>query len=431
MRFSASGLFYRLAKYYYHFSTLLAIKLLEIGLYLNPRKKHISDMLIDLRGKVQTHDTLRKIKFNNILSYCRKIQGSILYITEAEIITLTNPRIVNTTDRTNYYVGEVKLPQTYLVQLDNCLVFAQTDLIIHNNTALYDEINNKEKYKYGIKSSVIHKVQSTSLHLRIHKSIIHINEGIHLLKDHSGNYYHWLLENISRLLMLRNIDNKIPLLISDELPDQFYEILSSLNLNNAPIIKLIPQLTYNVEKLYYPSSLSTVHDNYATPRYDADVLISKKAINYVRSNITQIYNINYTTAPYRKIFICRKKSTYRSLLNTDQIENYLISCGFEILFLEHLTFESQVKIFSQAKVIIGQSGAGLTNAIFSHIETKLLILVNDSPNSNLQIFNFIESILGIKTDYILGNSNKNIYMRNIHDDFIVDLNLIQNWLGKL
>ena len=64
-----------------------------------------------------------------------------------------------------------------------------------------------------------------------------------------------------------------------------------------------------------------------------------------------------------KIYVSRSNSR-RSLSSETSIENYLSKKGFRIIRAEDLTITEQIVEFSQAKLIVGIHGAGLSNAIW-------------------------------------------------------------------
>lgn len=88
--------------------------------------------------------------------------------------------------------------------------------------------------------------------------------------------------------------------------------------------------------------------------------------------------------PYRKVYISRSKMTPRfedadpehsdpnnfigddkRIYNEHSLDKLFKDLGFEVLFLEELkSFEEQLKIMQESKVIAGVTGAGLTNQIF-------------------------------------------------------------------
>ena len=55
-----------------------------------------------------------------------------------------------------------------------------------------------------------------------------------------------------------------------------------------------------------------------------------------------------------------------------------------IIKLSELSFNEQIKIFNEAKIIIGSHGAGLTNLIFCEPSTKVIEIGN--PNFDCDVF---------------------------------------------
>lgn len=67
----------------------------------------------------------------------------------------------------------------------------------------------------------------------------------------------------------------------------------------------------------------------------------------------------------RRIYISRKKEVGRSVVNEDEVMEALRPLGFITYNLETINFLDEVRLFSQAEIIIGTHGSGLTNMIFS------------------------------------------------------------------
>ncbi|MDC0864840.1 glycosyltransferase family 61 protein [Rickettsiaceae bacterium] len=359
-----------------------------------------------------------------------KYEISILY--ESKTLKLRLPIVINQDLKVPCSdVLTMQVPEGYLVAIDNVHVFADTDLIIHEKVALYDEIDKSNVNRYGIKSPIIKKVKENNLIIKkMSGKIIAIDRAIHLLRDHSKNYFHWLVENLPRLLLTDNIDDSVPILLEEGLPQQFYDALNIMNLKKRKIIYLKKNAAYKVKKLYYPSSLSIVHDNYGKPLYNKDSIYSDDGILYLRNNVLKSLSLEKQQKK-RRIFISRKNSDYRQLINTTQVEELLISRGFEILFPENLSFISQVKLFAQAEIIIGQSGAGMTNFVFADPKCRIIMMVSNAPSTNLYLFGNLASALGMNIEYLIGKHFNIRKKCSIHADFSVDTNMLTKYLNKI
>ena len=68
----------------------------------------------------------------------------------------------------------------------------------------------------------------------------------------------------------------------------------------------------------------------------------------------------------RNLFVSRRQwgNTSRSMVNADLAERRLQSIGFEIVFPEDLPIDQQIRLFAQARIIVGEYGSGLHNSIF-------------------------------------------------------------------
>jgi capsular polysaccharide biosynthesis protein len=82
--------------------------------------------------------------------------------------------------------------------------------------------------------------------------------------------------------------------------------------------------------------------------------------------------------PYSpRIFISRRLGAGRGILNEDAVMQVLEPLGFKSYIMEDLSFADEVRLFSQAEVIVGTHGSGLVNMIFSTGKTRILDLYGE------------------------------------------------------
>lgn len=82
-----------------------------------------------------------------------------------------------------------------------------------------------------------------------------------------------------------------------------------------------------------------------------------------------------------KVFISRQDTGKRQITNEDELFAYFEKKGFKRYRLAEMSFLQQVKLFHQAKYIVGAHGSGLTNIIFSNPNTCVIELVQNKFNS--------------------------------------------------
>lgn len=128
----------------------------------------------------------------------------------------------------------------------------------------------------------------------------------------------------------------------------------------------------------------------------------------------------------KKVYISRGKSKSRKILNEVDLLLMLKKYKFEVVFLEEHTVENQYRIFSEAKVIIAQHGAGLTNCLGSK-GAHIIELFN--PDWPMNMYSLLVSECG--------NSYYRINCKCINttqpqsSDIIVDLAKVEDLISKI
>lgn len=82
-----------------------------------------------------------------------------------------------------------------------------------------------------------------------------------------------------------------------------------------------------------------------------------------------------SAAQKKRLFVNRTKGATRRIKNENEVLHSLAKFGFEPLYTEAMSYEEQVKVFSQAEIVVGIHGAGLTNCLWMPTGGKLLELV--------------------------------------------------------
>jgi capsular polysaccharide biosynthesis protein len=76
----------------------------------------------------------------------------------------------------------------------------------------------------------------------------------------------------------------------------------------------------------------------------------------------------------KKIFISRKDSPIRNIINEDEIFSLLEPYGFVRYELSKLSVVDQIHLFNQAEIIVSPQGTGLANSIFCNKNVKIIEL---------------------------------------------------------
>lgn len=422
----------------------IGMKLINCANYLNSsshdvkrNKALVSFNINNLDRLLPVKTTHFTTKLMSVKAWCQEHNLPYFPIKNDQKYFIAAPQVFEPpTLETHTGSGISSFPDIYLANVKNATVIPGSSLILVDNKKimLYDELTYVEEGRYGVSNHYVTSVKNNIVDFNITGfGKPEIAEAIHFCKDYSSNFYHWLIECLPRFWVIDQFPElkKLPLIIDAELIPQQLEALHLFNKDKHAIIPLKRSVAYNVKNLYIPSPLSLLNDNYVSPvDYAIDTLISPIAVNYVREQVLNALGLTAQKG-HRKLFISRKLATYRHMLNANEIESHMLEQGFEIVYLEHLSFANQVALFSQAKIIVGQEGAGMANLIFAPSDCKILILINHHPQTNYYEFTMLAQAVNIKLLFLPGKDVIGRVDQNKHNNFVIDIDKLSKALKTL
>lgn len=195
----------------------------------------------------------------------------------------------------------------------------------------------------------------------------------------TGNYYHWLVDHLPRLGMLRRRKDlrDLKLLVNSDLARHQLESLAALGIGEDQLIRLAPDSMAKCRVLWVPTLMSHIT---ALHRYVAGFL----RITFLKPEMAQ--------APRRRLYVSRADASQRRLVNEAEITARLQQQGFEVIVPGQLSFRDQVATFAAAEMIVGPHGAGLANMLFAPDDVKIVEL--GYPQYPSTSFSSIASLLG-------------------------------------
>ena len=99
-----------------------------------------------------------------------------------------------------------------------------------------------------------------------------------------------------------------------------------------------------------------------------------------RRILANVRKHNAATATPPRVLICRSPSHSRNITNRAQMIEALRSLGFVAIQPAKLKFDQQALLFAQAKIIVCEFGAALTNAYFCPPETKIVEIIAEGQH---------------------------------------------------
>jgi len=178
---------------------------------------------------------------------------------------------------------------------------------------------------------------------------------------HATGYYHFLLEEVPRLLWTLDHFPDVKVCLADSAP-QFCRDILDLMVERG-ITKgyetIKSDSLFKIEEYVF-----TQAEAYSGFVHSADLSLLVKIIS---GGASQAAN------PNPKIYISRK-NVARSFDNETEIEENLRNRGFEVVHSENLAFSDQVALFRSASMVVAGHGAGLANLVWSQPDTRVVEL---------------------------------------------------------
>src|SRR5437016_2682371 len=172
-----------------------------------------------------------------------------------------------------------------------------------------------------------------------------------------GNYYHWLLDLVPRVLLLKhtaqNFSNYDALLLNGSRANYEGEILTALG---------VPP-----EKIRYVDSRERFQIGSAVlPSMDINVIAPWKVHGLRDLPFAGKQN------QHRRLYLSRARAAVRRIANENEISEVLRHRSFEIVEAENLSWREQANLFAGASVIVAPHGAALANIVFCKPGTRVV-----------------------------------------------------------
>jgi len=263
------------------------------------------------------------------------------------------------------------VPKAYLCFFKNARIVNENGVVISSDNKVFADFTfefGKSIEEHEVFKSYISKPQVRKEYLATITS--------------TGNtgYFHWIFESLPRLKLLEEVIDKIDyLIVPYNLKGFHLETLNLLGFPEEKLLKIKDGTHLQCERLFVPYLPRGVH---------------KWACEFLRDSFIP----KDLAKPHRLIYISRKDALYRKIINEQEVEDYLREIGFEIVQMSELPFLEQVRICTEAQIVVGPHGAGLSNTVFCR-NAKILEIF--SPSYGVSFFSIANQV-GNEYYYLLG-----------------------------
>ena len=250
-----------------------------------------------------------------------------------------------------------------------------------------------------------------------------IKDCVVLGSSPSDNYFTNLIHFLPRIFFIN--DKKINLAIHRNLSNRFRKFIQTIGILRGIEISFtyLDDGFYNFNNSYIPAFFNVT-----------------KSIKILKIFLEKIL-LNVKVPQLKpKIYIRREDANYRKVLNEADLISKLRRYDFEIINPQHFEILEQMKIFSNAEVIISPHGSNMSNLIFCKKGTKIIEIspeLNNSFEQNIsRRYKDIADILNLEFQTIRADSvdvvkHSELSIKYIHSKILKNSNYYKNMILKL
>lgn len=374
-------------------------------LHVINKRKYIPKKLVSIEGYSSKPD---KYKF----SVKEIIPG---YLSTIKL----NPAIFEICSKDFHYVNETSVKPVYLAQIPNGrLITDGSDLaVIDKDKNLLADFSLHYSDNLGLYAPEKNNVFSRKLFFK--PTYFRGNVFSMYMGGGGSNYFHFLFDVLATLKILQDSEMKEKI--------DFYYLQEASNKFQKDALSLLGIEPHKIIEAETHSHISA--DNlYCVTHPGQPIHIPEWIIQFLRTNFLKYKReIN----GYERIFLSRKDSIHRKLLNEDEIVEQLSKFGFKSLTLSKLSFTEQISIFAKAEIVISTHGAGFANLVFGNKNCKVIELFGGK--NEWPLYHALSARMNMEYHYLVAQKSENNRARNYSDFYISPkelVGLIKNVLPK-
>jgi hypothetical protein len=181
--------------------------------------------------------------------------------------------------------------------------------------------------------------------------------AIGVTPEANGNYYHWLVDLVPRVLLLKhatqNFSNYDALLLNGSRANYEREILAAVGVPPEKIRYVDSRERFQIASAVFPSMETNV--------------IAPWKVHGLRDLAS-----SGKQNQYRRLYLSRARAAVRRIANENEISEILRHRNFEIVEAENLSWREQADLFASGSVIVAPHGAALANIVFCKPGTRVV-----------------------------------------------------------
>ncbi len=230
-------------------------------------------------------------------------------------------------------------------------------------------------------------------------------------------YAHWVIESLPRIRLLEpHLQALDGIFVPAGLPTPMLQSLLTFGVREEQIIAL------DIASHVAPQHL-------LVPAYCAGLDVPAWVPRYLRARAC---GPDPAAAPHRLLYVSRGRVSRRRVLNEDALLPVLERFGFEIIHPQEHAFAEQAQLFSEARVVVGPSGAAMFNALFCR-PGGVLVELPPHDSTACHYYYAIAAACGMGYWWVPGSTPVNAPAGGVldHADFRVNVDALARTLDQV
>lgn len=261
-------------------------------------------------------------------------------------------------------VGAFALQQPFVAELQNIQLIGPSALAVTGDRAIVMEsvLPNRDNGEPGLEGIPLRTLLRREL---TRFDAPRMDTVCSLVTPWCKIYAHWLCESLTRLEGAEYYEQQTgrkPTLLIHQNPSKWQ--IESLQL-----------LGYSLDDFVQWNGSRVQVDRLVLPSFRRQARWSDPdAYQWMRDRMIANLPAHSDLPLSPRILISRANAAGRRMLNEEAVMEFLAPLGFRSYVTESLSFADEVRLFSQAEVVIGTHGSGFTNIIFSKCKPLVIDL---------------------------------------------------------
>jgi hypothetical protein len=279
-------------------------------------------------------------------------------------------------------------PETFVASIPGGRVLGDGHVITPDNLVLGDLFRHS-----GPRTFPENPLDNPPFREKFHPRPMDVDGTVAVLSvPHGRGYYHWMLELLPRIEILRRAGfelGHIDKFIVNTYASWQRETLTALGISGEDLIQSLWNPHVKARRLLVPSFPG---ERFQVPKWACDFLRS-----------TFLDSSSATASGPTRIQISRVQATHRHVENQAVIDGYLQKLGFVRVAMEQLSMREKAALLANAEAVLAPHGSGLVNLVFCSPGCKVIELF--SPTAIDPLFWRVSCQLQLDYLYVVGQGD--------------------------